>query len=86
MVSRAWERIQNYKLEQLKAVIRPAAQDEMVRSELRNTSIAVLGQVTAMRAQMDQLWSQMKVQTLALNKLCRRNGFATDDNRTSYQL
>ena len=42
VVARAWERIQSYKLEQLKAVIRPSGKDEMVRNELRNTATAVL--------------------------------------------
>ena len=35
---------------------------------------------------MENLWEQMKVQTLALNKLCRRNGFENADNKTAYQL
>ena len=35
---------------------------------------------------MTDLWEQMSVRTLALNKMCRRNGFENSDKRSAYQL
>ena len=68
-MTRAWDKMQSYKLEQVKAFVRPVGRSPEVRSNIREASEAVLRKVQVLREQMDNMWSEITEQTLALNQL-----------------
>ena len=39
-----------------------------------------------MREEMNDLWNRVSEQTLALNQLCRKNGFTSNINRNAYEV
>jgi len=85
-MTRAWDKMQSYKLEQVKAFVRPVGRSPDMRSNIREASEAVLRKVQVLREQMDNMWSEITEQTLALNQLCKVNGFSGTTNKNAFEL
>ena len=60
--------------------------NDQVRLENREASTSILRTVANMRETMINLWDQMTEQTLAINRLCNKNGFNNADDQSAYQM
>lgn len=86
VVERTWENIQKYKLEQLKSFINPVGRTDEAREQLREAGNKILRPLELMTDQMMRMRDLMSEQTVALNTLCKQNGFSSTLNKDAYQI
>jgi len=55
VITRTWEKIQGYKLDQVKAMVKPVGRDAATRAQTRSSAEAVLRQVERMKENMGNL-------------------------------
>ena len=86
VIQRTQERIQGCKLNHVTQLITLAGEDEGTRTQLRTTAEKVLRQVVSLKEIVNTMGNAIDFQTATLNKLCRTNGFTTQEKNGAYEM